>query len=310
MQAYQERGVAETDMVRPQPLMRRSIRRDTRSLAPSDNRLADFAPPHSSREHGAKLGARSTAVTSKAGHPVKVRNSIALVTGANRGLGRVFCHGLLQNGAAKVYAAARHPGQIHMSGVVPIRLDVTSISDVLEAADVCRDVTILVNNAGVLRDSAMLGEGSEEAARQEMETNFFGPLSIVQRFAPVLAANGGGAIVNILSVASWFTNPSMATYCASKAAAQVLTDAIRMQLRNKGTRVIGVYAGYIDTDMASHVNTRKTAPMQVVERTLAALESGLDRVFADDRATYIDQRVRADREAFYAELQKHWDATR
>jgi len=156
----------------------------------------------------------------------------------------------------------------------------------------------------------MLGAHAEAAARQEMETNFFGALSMVQKFAPVLARNGGGAIVNVLSVASWFTNPFMATYCASKAAAEVLTDAVRMQLRAQGTHVVGVYAGYIDTDMAAHVDAPKTDPRQVVRRALEGLESGMDRVFADDRAAYIDGRVRTDRDAFYADLQKLWDARR
>lgn len=240
----------------------------------------------------------------------KVRGSIALVTGANRGLGKAFCEGLLQKGAAKVYAAARDPAKIRVSGVVPIKLDVTSVHDVLSVANICQDVTILVNNAGVLRDSAMLGVESEVAARQEMETNFFGPLSLVQRLAPVLARNGGRAIVNVPSMASWFTNRFMATYCASKAAEQVLTDAIRMQLRSQGTHVVGVYAGYIDTDMAARVSAPETDPIEVVKRTLDGLESGLDRVFADDRAAYVDRRVRTDADAFYAELQKRWDDVR
>jgi NAD(P)-dependent dehydrogenase (short-subunit alcohol dehydrogenase family) len=123
----------------------------------------------------------------------------------------------------------------------------------------------------------------------------------------VLAKNDGGAIANVLSVASWFANPFMATYCASKAAAEVLTKAIRMQLRSQGTQVLGVYAGYIDTDMAAHINLPKTSPRQVVERTLAGVEAGAERVLVDERAANVDQRVRTDRDAFYAELQKRWD---
>lgn len=239
-----------------------------------------------------------------------IQGSVALVTGGNRGLGRQFCEGLLQRGAAKVYAAARDPSTVRISGVVPVKLDVTSAEDVLSVARECQDVTILVNNAGVLRNSPMLGAEAEAAARQEMETNFFGPLAMVQNFSPVLASNGGGAIVNVLSVASWFTNPFMAGYCASKAAAEVLTDAIRMQLRAQGTHVVGVYAGYLDTDMAAHVNAPKTDPRQVVTRTLDGVEAGIDRVLADERAAYIDRRVRMERDAFYAELQKRWDDER
>ena len=239
----------------------------------------------------------------------KIADCVALISGSNRGLGEAFCEGLLQAGAAKIYAAARDPSTFRTrnSRVVPIKLDVTSISDVESAATICRDTTILVNNAGLLRDSPMLAEDAELAARQEMETNYFGVLSMVHRFAPILSRNGGGAIVNVLSVASWFTNPFMATYSASKAAEEVLTDAIRMQLRSQKTHVVGVYAGYIDTDMAAHVNFPKTSPQQVVARSLAGVETEIDRVFADDRAIEIDQRVRTDRTAFYEELQQRWN---
>ena len=238
-----------------------------------------------------------------------LKNCVALVTGANRGLGLAYCEGLLRAGAAKVYAAARDPSKFHFSEsrIVPLALDITSTDSVLSAAANCQDINILVNNAGVLRDSPMLGLEAETAARQEMETNFFGCLSMVQRFAPVLANNGGGTIVNVLSVASWFTNPFMATYCASKAAEEVLTNAIRMQLRSQGTHVVGVYAGYIDTDMASHVTQPKASPRQVVERSLAGVKCGVDRVFADDRAIDVDRRVRTDRADFYAELQQRWE---
>jgi NAD(P)-dependent dehydrogenase (short-subunit alcohol dehydrogenase family) len=239
----------------------------------------------------------------------KIAGCVAFISGSNRGLGHAFCEGLLEAGAAKIYAAARDPSTVRArdSRVVPIKLDVTSTSDVDSAASICQDTTILVNNAGVLRDSPMLAVDAESAARQEMETNYFAVLSMVHRFAPILLRNGGGAIVNVLSVASWFTNPFMATYCASKAAEEVLTDAIRMQLRSQNTHVVGVYAGYIDTDMAAHVNLPKTGPKQVVMRSLAGVEGEIDRVFADDRAIEVDQRVRIGRNAFYEELEQRWN---
>jgi NAD(P)-dependent dehydrogenase (short-subunit alcohol dehydrogenase family) len=240
---------------------------------------------------------------------IKIQDCVALVTGSNRGLGLAYCQGLLRAGAAKVYAAARDPSKIGLrdSRVVPIALDVTSAADVLSAVRSCQDTSLLVNNAGVLRNSPMLGMESEEAARQEMETNYFAVLSMVQRFAPVLAKNGGGAIVNVLSVASWITSPFMATYCASKAAEEVLTDAIRMQLRSQRIHVVGVYAGYIDTDMSAHVTQPKTSPSQVVDRSLVGLESGVDRVFADDSAVYVDQKTRTDRAALDSELLQSWE---
>jgi NAD(P)-dependent dehydrogenase (short-subunit alcohol dehydrogenase family) len=146
---------------------------------------------------------------------MKIRDSVALVTGSNRGLGRAYCEGLLRAGAAKVYAAARDPSKIALpdSRIVPIALDVASVADVISAVHGCPDTSLLINNAGVLRNSPMLGMEAEEAARQEMEINYFAVLSMVQRFAPILAKNGGGAILNVLSVASWFASPFMATYC-------------------------------------------------------------------------------------------------
>ena len=240
---------------------------------------------------------------------MKIRDCVALVTGSNRGLGLAYCEGLLRAGASKVYAAARDPSKVGIrdSRVVPVALDVTSVADVISAAHSCQDISLLVNNAGVLRNSPMLGMEAEEAARQEMEIHYFGVLSLVQRFAPVLAKNGGGAIVNVLSVGSWFASPFIATYCASKAAEEVLTDAIRVQLRSQGTHVAGIYAGYIDTDMSAHVTRPKTSPSQVVDRSLTGLESGLDRIFADDSAVYADQRIRTDRAAFDAELLQSWE---
>ena len=124
----------------------------------------------------------------------------------------------------------------------------------------CPDVNLLINNAGVMLKSPMLAEGSEDALRREMEVNVYGVLAMVRAFAPILARNGGGAIVNMLSVVSWFVNPFNATYCASKHAASAVTDALRIQLKAQGTHVVGVYAGFIDTDMAARVNAPKPPP--------------------------------------------------
>ena len=243
---------------------------------------------------------------------MRIQGCVALVTGSSRGLGLAYCEGLLKAGAAKVYAAARDLSKIelHDSRVVPVALDVTSSTDVIAAAARCEDVSLLINNAGVLRSSPMLGIGAAEGARAEMEVHFFGVLSLVRHFAPLLAKNGGGAIVNVLSVGSWFASPLIATYCASKAAQEVLTDSIRMELQAQRTQVVGVYAGYIDTDMSSHITHPKTSPSQVVERTLAGLEAGLDRIFADQSAVYVDAKVRTDRAAFDAEILHSWQKSR
>jgi NAD(P)-dependent dehydrogenase (short-subunit alcohol dehydrogenase family) len=240
---------------------------------------------------------------------VKIQGCVALVTGSNRGLGFAYCEGLLRAGAAKVYAAAREPSKIGLRDprVVPIALDITAVTNVISAAHSCQDITLLINNAGVLQNSPMLRMETERAARQEMEVHYFGTLSMVRQLAPVLAKNGGGAILNVLSVASWFTDPCIATYCASKAAQESLTDAIRMQLRSQGTHVAGVYAGYIDTDMSAHITQPKTSPSRVVDRSLVGLESGLDRIFADDSAVYVDQMVRTDRATLDAGLLQRWE---
>ena len=163
---------------------------------------------------------------------MKIRDSVAFVTGANRGVGLAFAQELLAGGARKVYAAARQPERITLAtsglaGVEPVRLDVTNPQDVAAAARQCSDVNLLINNAGIALWTGFLAPDSVEAARSEMETNYYGPLLLSRAFAPVLARNGGGAIVNLLSVLSWVAVPSAGTYSASKAAAWALTNWLR-----------------------------------------------------------------------------------
>ena len=238
---------------------------------------------------------------------MEIEGCKALVTGANRGLGRAFADALLEAGASKVYAGARDPSTITDPRLSPVKLDVTSERDVMDAATLCGDVDLLINNAGVLRNCPMLADGAAAAMRVEMEVNAFGLLRMVSAFAPILAKQGGGAIVNILSVASWFTDPFMATYGASKHAALVVSDAARVQLAKQGTPVVGVYAGYIDTEMAAHVSGPKTPAAQVVQRTLDAVRRGETHVMADDRAGTIRARLQADPAGIEGEMQQRWD---
>ena len=170
-----------------------------------------------------------------------IKNAVVLVTGANRGLGLAFVNELLAAGVKKVYAAARDPSTITVQGVERVKLDVTRPEDIAAAASRCSDVTLLINNAGVSRGSPFLAAGSAAAARSELETNFFGPLVMSQAFAPVLAANGGGAIVNVLSVLSWLNLSGAATYSASKSAAWSLTNGLRNELRGQGTQVLALH---------------------------------------------------------------------
>ena len=218
---------------------------------------------------------------------MKVRDSVALVTGANRGLGLVFAQELIAAGARKVYAAARQPELITLDGVHRVRLDVTKPDDIAAAARACTDVNLFINNAGVCFWSGFLEPDAVEAARAEMETNYFGPLLLSRAFAPVLAKNGGGAIVNVLSILSWISVPNGGTYSASKAAAWSLTNWLRTGLREQGTQVLGVHAGPIDTDMASQLTLPKVKPVDVVRQVLSAIEAGQDEVLADDMTRQI-----------------------
>ncbi len=225
---------------------------------------------------------------------MKIQNSVALVTGANRGLGLAFTRALLAGGARKVYAAARDPGSVTLPGVQPIRLDVTKPDEVAAAARDLPDVTLLVNNAGVLRGSGFLSPGGIDAVRAELETNFFGPLTLTRAFAPILARNGGGAIVNVLSALSWVSLPTSSTYSASKAAAWSLSNGLRGELHGQGTQLLALHVGYMDTDMIRHVTAPKSDPNDVVRQTLAALEAGKSEILADEVSRRIKQNLSAE----------------
>lgn len=211
---------------------------------------------------------------------MKIRNSIALVTGANRGLGKAFVQALLDAGAKKVYAAARDPRSIKIPGVEPLQVDVTNMRDVVAAANVAADVNLVINNAGIFRPTPLLAVDDADL-RAEMDTNYFGTLAISRAFAPVLARNGGGALVNVLSALSWVNLPGTALYSASKAAAWSLTNALRQELHEQRTHVVALHVGYMDTDMAKDVQSPKSNPLDVARQVLAALESGDTEVLAD-----------------------------
>jgi NAD(P)-dependent dehydrogenase (short-subunit alcohol dehydrogenase family) len=239
---------------------------------------------------------------------MRIQGSIALVTGANRGLGRAFAQQLVHRGAARVYAAARRPGTVVDPSLTPIELDITDSERVTEVAEQLTDVTLLVNNAGIQNSSSFIGTPSLEPARQEMETNYFGTLAMCRAFAPVLGANGGGAIVNMLSVSSFVNNPLDPSYGASKAAAWSMTNGIRIELSHQGTLVVAVHSGFIDTDMSSGYDAPKLSPEFVATQAFDAVEAGSIEVLADERSRFVKDFLSHDHELIYPAIQEFWDS--
>jgi NAD(P)-dependent dehydrogenase (short-subunit alcohol dehydrogenase family) len=233
---------------------------------------------------------------------MKIEGSVVIVTGANRGLGAEYVRQLLDRGAAKVYAAARNIDSVSNFGAVPVKLDVTSQADIDALVQTCGDVTMLINNAGAIVGSRILAENALENAKAEMETNVWGPFNLSRAFAPILANNGGGAIVNVLSAVSWMSIKDAATYAMSKSAAWSLTNGLRLELARQGTLVVAVHPAFIDTDMAAGVDMPKTTPHQVVERALNGVEAGLPEVLADDTSAFVKKSLPNHIETFYPKV--------
>ncbi|MCK8438635.1 SDR family oxidoreductase [Streptomyces sp. D2-8] len=223
---------------------------------------------------------------------MELKNAVAVVTGANRGLGRHLAAQLVEHGA-KVYAAARRPETVDLPGVRPLRLDVTDQESIREAARIASDATLLINNAGVSTGATLVG-GDLDEVRREMETNFFGPLVATRAFAPVIEGNGGGAVLNVLSALSWFHPAGLGSYAASKAAAWALSDASREELAPRGITVSALHVGYMDTDMAASVPAdQKVAAADVAAQALRGIETGLPEILADETSRYVKQSLSA-----------------
>jgi NAD(P)-dependent dehydrogenase (short-subunit alcohol dehydrogenase family) len=203
----------------------------------------------------------------------------ALVTGANRGLGREFVHQLLERGVSKVYAAARDPKSIDVTDprVVPLELDVTDPDSVARAAELAGDVSVIVNNAGILAGASVVSDDTSQL-RNELEVNLFGPLAVTSAFADGVSERSG-VVVNVASVLSWLALGG--SYSISKAALWSATDSMRLELGPRGVQVVGVYVGYVDTDMAAGVEAAKTSPADVVTQVLDGIESGASEILAD-----------------------------
>lgn len=230
---------------------------------------------------------------------MKIENAVVLVTGANRGIGLAFVHELFARGARKVYAAARDPSTIApQPGVQALRLDVNNPEDVAAAAALASDVTLVINNAGIAQPGGFMAADSEEVMRRIFETNVFGVLRVSKAFAPVLQANGGGALLNVLSVASWVNGGELAAYSASKSAAWSLTNALRHELAAQKTQVLGLHMAYVDTDLTRGFDVPKTSPVQIVRRALDGLEAGADEVLADELTQHVKLAMTATRPSY------------
>ncbi|MFE6594724.1 SDR family oxidoreductase [Streptomyces sp. NPDC057781] len=223
---------------------------------------------------------------------MELKNAVAVVTGANRGLGRHLAAQLVERGG-KVYAAARRPETVDVPGVIPLRLDVTDQEAIREAARIASDATLLINNAGISTGATLIG-GDLDEVRREMETNFFGPLAATRAFAPVIEGNGGGSVLNVLSALSWFHPAGLGSYAASKAAAWALSDATREELAPRGITVSALHVGYMDTDMAALIPAdQKAAAADVAAQALYGIETGLPEILADETSRYVKQGLSA-----------------
>lgn len=213
---------------------------------------------------------------------MKIKDSIVLVTGANRGLGLAFTKVLLEMGAKKVYAAARNPETIKLQGVTPIKLDVTNQKDIENISNTLLDINMLINNAGVHKKTNLLDDDSIEIVKDVLNTNLFGILTMCKFIAPIIIKNGGGAIVNVLSAGCWLNGHGNLAYSMSKAAALSLTNDMRLTLNSKGVQVSAIHAGFIDTDMMANFHGKKLSPYSVANDSLLAINQGSQEILIDE----------------------------
>lgn len=239
---------------------------------------------------------------------MKPNESVVLISGANRGIGKALAVEALARGA-KVYAGARDPSTVSIPGAIAVSLDVNDEASVARAALELSDVNVLVNNAGIAHLGGFLEPNGVEEARVQMETNFFGVLRLTRAFAPMLISRGGGAIVNVLSIATWLHGPPLSVYTSSKTAAWALTNAVRQELKAHGTRVIGVHVGFVDTDLTLGLEVPKVQPQEVAKAALDGLEAGLDEVLVDEATRQAKQSLSTSRPIYLVGLDLNPAAT-
>lgn len=232
---------------------------------------------------------------------MKLEGSVAFVTGANRGLGEQFVRALFEAGAAKVYAGARDPSKVTVPEAVPVAVDITDHESVEAAARQAQDVTLLINNAGSTTRADIL-TADLESFRTEFETHVVGTLAMSRAFAPVLGRNGGGALVNVLSVLSWVSLPRSAGYAAAKAAEWSVTNALRVALAEQGTQVTALHVSYLATDMGANAPGPKSDPGKVARATLDGVAAGHHEVLADDVSRQVQAALPGGPAELYPEL--------
>lgn len=231
---------------------------------------------------------------------LKISEQVAFVTGANRGFGHQLALELLSRGA-KVYAGARNPETIDIPGVIPVKLDITNSKEVAAASILAKDVTLLINNAGSATGASLL-DGDLEKIQMEFNTHFFGTLSMIRTFAPIVTNNGGGSILNILSALSWVSSGSVGAYTAAKAAEWALTNDLRLNLYPQRVRVVGLHVGYMDTDMTKGLEASKSNPTDIAKIAIDGLEADRFEIIADEVSRHIQSSLAGGVSAIYPHL--------
>ena len=226
--------------------------------------------------------------------------STSFFTGANCGLGRARA-GERTNRGEWVHAGPPDPGSVSLPGAIPVALDITDPASFAAAAEVAADVTLLVNNAGIGTGASLL-DGDLDKLRLEMDTHFFGTLAVTRAFAPKIAANGGGSILNVLSALSWISFPGVGGYCAAKSAEWSLTNALRQELAPQGIRVSGLHVGYMDTDLTAGVTAPKLDVRDVAVTAVDGIAAGAYEILADETSEKIQAGLAGGVTALYPSL--------
>ena len=241
---------------------------------------------------------------------MNIKDSVALVTGGNRGIGEAFVRAFLQAGAKRVYVGTREISNAqHLvdeapDRVVPVVLDVANPKQVAQAALQCADVSILVNNAGAFTMKRLIASDDMSGAREEMEINYFGPLAMCRAFAPILAKNEASAIANVLSAGGIVAVPGMGGYSPSKFAARAMTTCVRAELEGQNTSVTALIVGSVDTRMASHVEGLKESPATIAAVGLKAIERGAGEVDTDYMAVDVRANLARDPKALEIQMRR------